>query len=464
MAAKASSPSIMHGRTTGWTVNCSDPAERTFLIHMPFKPRKRLPAFVVPLLITVTLAKILVFLILVRYTPLVPFVGDNAADHLIPVANRLITEGRFNGPDTRPDSKVPPGYPLVLAFLMRVSPIDYRTAAVVCQMLADLLTGTALIWLASRFLAPTVAIVAGVAWLLYPPEIVISTWITAETFFTTLLICGIASLSASLHDDNAMESLLAGCVLGIATLFRGTTLLLPAMLLLPMVRIGLFRCTALFLAGFLLLVTPWAIRNRVVLNDPILVSVGFGSAFLQGSDERAFTIAGKRAAYPQMYAEAARHGVVKPPTDHESAIDHWLFEVGLLTYKERVIHRPLSLLSLTIKKVLLLWYSTESGGFNGQLLLGLCALPVVVPGLWQLWKWNGTPIATLLASVLVYFILLHVATLPLNRYMLPVYPILLLGASEWWMSLIQRHTRWRVGSDSPCSYGQEREERRFEQQ
>jgi 4-amino-4-deoxy-L-arabinose transferase-like glycosyltransferase len=92
---------------------------------------------------------------------------------------------------------------------------------------------------------------------------------------------------------------------------------------------------------------------------------------------------------------------------------------------------------------LLLWYSTESGSFRGQFLLGLCSLPIVLPGLIRMWRWavEGSMLGVICGIVVSYFILLHMATGPLNRYMLPIYPLLCLAASSWALDLIGARSR-----------------------
>jgi 4-amino-4-deoxy-L-arabinose transferase-like glycosyltransferase len=403
---------------------------------------KRLARHAVPIFAIVTAAKIAIFLVLISQNRVVPFVGDYAADHYLPTAHRLLTEGRFNGPNNRPDSKVAPGYSAVLALFVAFLHRHYDVAAVGFQMFADFAVAVALFVLARRFLDPVTGALAGLVWLFYPPAVAISTWITAETLFTGIFISSVALLLI-FWDRPALASLFAGCVLGLATLFRGTTLFLPPLLLIAFIRKRSYGQGVAFLVGFSLLIVPWAIRNRIVLNDPITISVGSGGAFLQGSDERNFTIDGKTVAMPLMHAEAALHGITKPANEYETQIDHWLFEVGLYNYKKRLAERPFSFLPFFMKKFFLLWYSTETGTFKGELMLALCSLPFVVPGLWQLWRWNRAPsdFTVVCGLVVIYFIFLHVATGPLNRYMLPVYPILILAACDWWITRLTGASR-----------------------
>jgi 4-amino-4-deoxy-L-arabinose transferase-like glycosyltransferase len=337
------------------------------------------------------------------------------------------------------NSTIGPVYSVVLAGFMAVAPRSCFVAVTCFQMLADLATALVLLWLAKKFLRPEAGLLAGTFWLLYPPEVAISTWVTAETLFTLLVICSIALYLSSLEHAGASRSVLTGCALGITTLLRATAILLPFLLILPLLWSRSFRRAACVLAGYAVMIVPWAIRNQIVLNDPIVVSVGFGGAFLQGSDERLFTIEGKREYYPEVHADAVRHGIFKPSSDHESQIDRWLFRVGLNAYKQRLAQRPLSIIPFEFKKFLRLWYATESAGWKGQLVLGLCSLLLAVPGFWQLWKWGPrrSQLAWAGTITIVYFILLYWVVIPINRYMVPVYPILALAAADWCLGWFQ---------------------------
>jgi 4-amino-4-deoxy-L-arabinose transferase-like glycosyltransferase len=400
---------------------------------MSLKPRPNLTLVAIWLFVAITAVKLGIYLFLVHNGSVAPFVGDNSADHYVPTARRLLNEGRFNGPDSRLNSTIAPLYSGVLAGFMAVAPGSYLVAITCFQMMADLATALVLLWLAKKYLRPAVGLLAGAIWLLYPPEVAISTWVTAETLFTLLVTGSIAVYLSSLEHSSASRSLLAGCALGATTLARATTILLPLLLILPLLWMRSFRRATCVVVAYLIMIAPWAIRNRIVLDDPILVSVGFGAAFLQGSDERLFTIEGKRQYYPEVHADAVRDGILKPSSDHESQIDRWLFRVGLNAYRQRLAQRPLSIIPFESKKFLRLWYATESAGWKGQFVLGFCSLLLAVPGFWQLWKWDPrrSQLAWAGAITIVYFSLLYWVAIPINRYMVPVYPILALAAADW---------------------------------
>lgn len=391
------------------------------------------------ILVAVALVKIAAFLYLATSGRTRPFVGANAVHHYLPAAERLLYEGRFNGPDSRPDSKVPPGYPLFLAMVMRVAPREGALLIVVClQMLADLVTGLLIYGLARRFCSPQAAVAAGLFWQLYPPAFILSTWITAETLFTTLFTLSIALLVHGIAQGRRSWIPAAGIVLGLATLTRATPLFLP-LLLLALPWAGKLRFRAAFAAAAYATIVPWTIRNVIVLQDPIVVSVGFGSVLLQGSDGRFFSGEGKRTWYKHIYAEAAQAGIRRPPTDRESAIDRWMGRVGLYVYEKRLKERPLSFVPFMAGKLLRLWYGTETRGWLREAFLGLCSLLVVPLGLWQWYSWRlrARDASLIVLGCAGYFVLLHWITLPQIRYMLPLYPLLMVGATAAYADLLR---------------------------
>jgi 4-amino-4-deoxy-L-arabinose transferase-like glycosyltransferase len=365
----------------------------------------------------------------------------------LPIAERLLSEGRFNGPDSRPDSKVPLGYPAFLALVKKVYPSAHLLAVVCIQVALDGLVAVLIYALAWLVASPRAGLLAGIGWLVYPPALAMSTWITAENLFTVLFVLSTLLLVYSLKQPGVRWSLAAGLVLGIATLVRGTCLWLPLFLLPLWCRRSLPQGKlkgAAFLAGMLCCVVPWTIRNQLVLGDPILVSVGSGSVFLQGSDERVFTIAGKQAYYPAMVADAQKAGLEKPPEGApESAIDSWLLKLGLRNYQLRLHERPWSFFPFLLHKFLRLWYGTESGRTFQQIGLGLCSAVVVPLALWQSWRWRTDQphLAWLLGLLVLYFVGLHWATLPEYRYLHPLFPLLILAASQ---AVVTRFSRARA--------------------
>jgi len=387
----------------------------------------------------VTAVKIAVFLALDIRGAVKLFEGGNAVEHYLPVAARIVSEGRFNGPDSRPDSKVPPGYPAVIAATLLLTRKHAALLVIVLQMIADGMTALVIIYgLGSRIATRAAASLAGLIWLLFPPADVISTYITSETFFTLLLALGVTAAAYALEADNPRRALAAGLLLGMATLFRPTSLCLPAFFLPVFWRVRRMRLWLIATAAMALVILPWTLRNWVVLHDWIPVSVGSGAAVLQGSDAGFFSGPGKLALYPGVFESARGAGLEKPPGDHESAIDAWMGRVGFWVYRRRLSARPLSVAPFLVYKCLRMFYGAENAPPWKQVLVGICSFLVVPPGIWQLSRARRRHrgvVYLLLASFGAFFFV-HLAFVPEIRYVIPVYPLIIPGAAAWYLSLV----------------------------
>jgi hypothetical protein len=387
-------------------------------------------------LVVLAVLKGVLFVGLVSFGVTKPFAGTNANEIVFPIAERIIKEHRFNGADSRPDSKMAPAYPFLIAALEAVKMPAIPVVVVLLQMMADAVTSLCLLYLGLLLCNVIAGGIAGLVWSLYPPAVIISTWIAQEPIFTALLMGSLVLVIASLSESKptARLSLAAGVLMGLATLFRATPLLIPAALLPAWIAKRKFFDALVFVAGLLILVIPWTIRNLVVLQDRIPVATGTGSVFLLGSDDdQVHSTEKKTPFFAEAVAEGARNGILKPNPEYESAIDRWLFRLGLMRYRQRLERRPLSFLKLLGLKSLRLWYATDTARLPAQVALGLFSLPVVPLGLWRVWRWRKTNRVFFLVvgGVLVYFIGMHIVLLPLERYVIPIYPLLILASSQW---------------------------------
>src|SRR5262249_48677081 len=139
-------------------------------------------------------------------------------------ANRLLTTGTYNDPGTIHSSMAAPGYSVFLAFIQWIGAPWYLSLVICLQMLLDYCVSLLLLFLGNRETSLEAGWLAGVLWIVFPPAIVISTWITAETLFTALLVLSIVMLIRSLSQQGGVRlSFVAGLALGITTLVRGTT-------------------------------------------------------------------------------------------------------------------------------------------------------------------------------------------------------------------------------------------------
>jgi 4-amino-4-deoxy-L-arabinose transferase-like glycosyltransferase len=385
------------------------------------------------------------FLLLLNTGYVQPYIGGNAQDAYLPAANHLLTTGTFNDPETSSWSKLAPGYAAFLALAQWIGARWYLPLVVCLQMLLDHCVALLLLFLGNRVTSIKAGWLAGVLWLMFPPAVVISTWIASESLFTMLLVLSMVMWMWSLSQQRGVGlSFAAGLTLGVTTLVRGTTQLLPVFFFafaisgLPGIPKRLLKCSLLFV-GMCLLVLPWTLRNLYVLGEPIIVNAGFGTVLFQGSRSAYFTIDGISRNYPVLQRQAAEEGLIEPMDRKASSLDHWYFNLGLREYRMRLEQEPLSFFPLVIHKFTRLWYGMETGIFYKQLILGICSLLIVPIGIFQIWFWKrDLPIlSATLSLLLLYFIALHLITLPLFRYMIPLYPFLIFAASHQYLKLFK---------------------------
>jgi alpha-L-fucosidase 2 len=165
--------------------------------------------------------------------------------------------------DGHPTAYRPPGYPLLLAFSFRLfgeSLVPVRVG----QAFADLLSCFLVYALGRRLFTERAGLIGCAIFALFPVQILYVPIMMTETVFTTLLLLYL--LLCTGEKASWKMSIVAGVVLGAATLVRPTVLLLPAAVFAVQwkrVRTPAESLRALVLtgAGILIVVFPWLVRN-----------------------------------------------------------------------------------------------------------------------------------------------------------------------------------------------------------
>jgi len=305
------------------------------------------------------------------------------------------------------------------------------------QIIADSGTTCVVFLIAREILGQRVALLTGFFLVFYPFSIYAALYIGSETLFTFFLSLFVLFLLKAVSFRPVHWYLLAGFSLGIATLIRGTT-----QFVLAVVPIALFLASRtvnrrillgylLMSLAFVLCIAPWAVRNYVVLEAVVPVATA-SSVFLQGSNEEFLTIDGKSIGFPRYFSELEKRGLsMPPPGAGPVAGDKYMFKAGLENYLIRAESDPFSFITFFAEKFARLWFATESG--RNHLIILLLNAPFylfALIGLIFLWKKQSMHRSVWIVIVLVgYFILLHWISLPLFRYVLPVMPYIIAFAS-----------------------------------
>ncbi|HXI82483.1 MAG TPA: glycosyltransferase family 39 protein [Verrucomicrobiae bacterium] len=164
-------------------------------------------------------------------------------------------------PDGRelPDINRPPGYPAFLAGLMLI--FGDRLGVLLAANCVLAAIGCALtVVMASRWLRPGAAMLAGLITALEPNSVMRSCLVMAEALFTLFLLVGVCALVWRREKNSAW--CLCGVVWALATLCRAIGLWLPLVVLAVAFLWRMrWRPVALFLIGFLPLIGLWMARN-----------------------------------------------------------------------------------------------------------------------------------------------------------------------------------------------------------
>ncbi|MBI2096555.1 MAG: glycosyltransferase family 39 protein [Candidatus Sungbacteria bacterium] len=215
--------------------------------------------------------------------PFPSLTGDS--NHYRILAENLIQKRAFDiYPDRpSPDSLRTPGYPVFLALLYFIG--QTWVGAVFLQSAVMGFIPVLVYLIGKRAVSEGVGFVAGVLSAFDPIQIFYSTLTLSDALFVLVLLLAVYALLTVYRESKAWWILLAGGLLGFAVLVRpiGQFLIIPALGFLFFRRPDRKRflvASGWLLAGFLLVVAPWSVRNKLLFNSWQLSAIGnFNAAY-----------------------------------------------------------------------------------------------------------------------------------------------------------------------------------------
>jgi 4-amino-4-deoxy-L-arabinose transferase-like glycosyltransferase len=121
-------------------------------------------------------------------------------------------------------------------------------------------------------------VAAGLA-AVHPALIAADGALMAESLYGLLAALMMLGAYRLLDDPTPGKAVALGAVAGLAALTRGEALLLLPLLLIPVLRRpGGPRTAAVAALAFVLVLTPWTVRNWIVFDQPVLVATNSGTA------------------------------------------------------------------------------------------------------------------------------------------------------------------------------------------
>lgn len=298
---------------------------------------------------------------------------------------------------------------------------------IVSQILVDSLTTVVVYLIGVMIFGAMAGLICGVLLAAYPFSIYPTLYIGPETYFTFLFSLFVLLMILAFRRDDWRYFAGAGLTLGVATMMRGTTQFLPLFLvvLVPMfmpLRKRLVLGLVAFLVSFVLALLPWTVRNAIVLHSFIPVASG-GIVFLWGSSPNFLEIDQRDKDFPDFLDSLRQKGINSPPASSGPVEkERFIFRAALENYKRQFDADPVGAARFLLVKLIRLTYSTESGKNHMLILVANIGIYVFAfLGVLQAWRGN-IPLQWFFLTIFAYFILLHWATLPLFRYMVPIMP------------------------------------------
>jgi 4-amino-4-deoxy-L-arabinose transferase-like glycosyltransferase len=352
-------------------------------------------------------------------------------------------------PDGEPTAFWPPGYSWFLAANYRLFGEGLNTARTANAVIGAL-TIIPIYFIGRRLFGAAAGVTGAAIAALLPSLVFWAPVLLSDTFFTFLFASIVAVLLYALRPSltpRLVPVVLAGLLIGFATLVRGQALvLLPAVLLwwlLSGVRPRvLLSAGAAMLVAAVLVIVPWSVRNLRVMDSPMLLSANFGYNLRIG------------------HADYSTGSYVLPQ-------DLWDTQPGI-TFRAResvfndlgtrwaidyAVHHPARELTLSFRKAMWLW-QPESGDLHGWLVS--VGFTLIRPSRWGLlqflldgsyWALLAAAAAALLLpsvrkGLLLPLILFaswtaaHIVFFGLPRYHLPMLALLvpMAGASLVWLA------------------------------
>ncbi|WMT40754.1 glycosyltransferase family 39 protein [Paenibacillus sp. D2_2] len=224
------------------------------------------------------------------------FLGDpihpnNDDVKYIQTSRLLLNEGvlAYNTKD-RPSAFIMPGLPLILSGLMAVFGQDQGgvIAFRIFQCLQQVLSVYLIFWIGRRTFNVRTGLIAAAISALYLPDYFSSGVILTETTFRTILLLLVCVTILAMEQNLSRWYVLIGVLTAAAAYFKPHATLYPAVFLIIWWRNKIpwrlmLKYTGLMIGVYIVLLTPWWIRNWLTFHELILFTNSAGSPFLLGT-------------------------------------------------------------------------------------------------------------------------------------------------------------------------------------
>jgi hypothetical protein len=179
----------------------------------------------------------------------------------------------------------PPGYSILAALFHKLSGDNYtglRPAQVICDSMAAVLV----LLIAAELLPFTVALIGGALVAFSPHLAGYSLWLSADSLSVLPILLSVCLIIRAIKRPRLITIIGAGACVGLSCWLRSNALLLAfflaVVILLLFERRNRLRYSIAFVAAFLVVIAPITIRNMIVFDSFIPLSLGAGITLIEG--------------------------------------------------------------------------------------------------------------------------------------------------------------------------------------
>ena len=206
-------------------------------------------------------------------------------------AKRMVEQGGVLYPSEPVDSGDarmlvhPPGYSIIVALFQKMS-ADTHTGLRLAQVICDSMAAVLVFLIAAELLPFAAALIGGALVALSPHLAWYSLWLSADSLAVLPILLSVYLIVRAIKKSWLVTIIAAGAFVGLACWIRSNALLLAFFLaivvFLVFKRGNRLRYSIAFIAAFLIVITPITIRNILVFDSFIPLSLGAGITLIEG--------------------------------------------------------------------------------------------------------------------------------------------------------------------------------------
>jgi len=349
-----------------------------------------------------------------------------------------------------------PGYPLFLAVVFKLGGYNLEVTrfanwllsigiAIMIMRLARLLTDD-----------ERIALIASLLFVFNPGTLICEARGGVEVLFIFVILVFMLLLHRAVERQSPWRYLIAGLALGVVVQVRSTPLLFPGLLMLFLVltskstreRLRAVRNVAILTLGMVAVMTPWIIRNYLLVHEFVPTATVQGLALQEGqytcenrSSGRSFYMLQTEAGQ-QRDALANQLGIQAGDQYYQvfaDPQDEWKLNHALLKGAEaEYARRPGLFATCAARNALNFWFLGKTREVTSvDVVLQLPMLLLAAHGLYLLWRRGRLRKMGIIVAFGLSIMAIHMAVIAAARYSVPVVALLTIPAGVSVMSIWQ---------------------------